>query len=159
MFFRKKECRYEEICAPIDGEMIPLESVRDEVFSQKLVGDGVAFSFDGNTVCSPCDGEITLIAPTKHAFGFRTKKGSELLLHVGLDTVNLRGRGFHVMVHQNERVRKGYPILEIDRELMERDGIDLTVILLFIPRENRRMEIIGNREVSTESTVMRIEDV
>ena len=87
-----------ELFAPVDGECIPLEQINDKVFSSKLMGDGVAFKFNGNTVYSPIEGKITMVFPTKHAYGIRTKNGAEILIHIGMDTANLNGLGFTSLV-------------------------------------------------------------
>ena len=86
--------------APVTGSCIPLTEVKDEVFANKMMGDGVAFTFDGDTVVSPCDGTIVMIAATKHAIGIQGDDGVEVLIHVGLDTVSLNGEGFKASINQ-----------------------------------------------------------
>lgn len=84
--FKKKECT---IYTPVNGRMINISEVPDPVFSKKLMGDGVGFIFDGDTLYAPIDGKIKLIAATKHAIGFEANNKAEVLMHIGLDTVAL----------------------------------------------------------------------
>lgn len=92
--FKKKKDEY--LYVPVKGQLIKLEDVKDAMFSKKMLGDGFALIPADHVICSPCDGKIVMIAPTYHAFGVTTEKGAEILVHVGLDTVNLNGEGFTV---------------------------------------------------------------
>lgn len=122
--FKKKES---VLYAPVSGKRINLESVPDGVFSSKMMGDGVAFQFDGDTVHSPCDGKVMMVAATKHAIGLSCFNGAEILIHIGLDTVNLNGQGFKVLVNAGDKVSVGKPLVQIDRKVMEENNIDLTM--------------------------------
>lgn len=128
-FLKKKEVD-ENVYAPVNGTCISLDDVKDAVFSSRMMGDGVAFQFDEDTVYAPCDGTVLMIANTLHAFGFQGDNGLELLLHIGLDTVNLNGEGFTALVQQGSNVHKGEPILKIDRAFMKEREIDLTTPLI-----------------------------
>ncbi|PLS02065.1 N-acetylglucosamine-specific PTS transporter subunit IIBC [Neobacillus cucumis] len=99
---------------PIEGEIIPLTEVPDQVFSQKLMGDGFGIVPANGTVVSPVDGVILNVFPTKHAIGIKSTQGHEILIHIGLDTVNLKGEGFKVFIKEGEPVKKGQLILEFD---------------------------------------------
>ena len=105
MFGFLKNKKIYEIYAPADGKVSPLEEVNDKVFSEKLMGDGVAFRFSGDTLYSPCDGKVSMIFPTKHAIGFVCDNGAELLLHIGFNTVELNGEGFTCLVTAGERIK------------------------------------------------------
>lgn len=133
--------------APVDGTCIPLDEVDDNVFSSRLMGDGVAFRFQGSQVCAPCDGKVCMIAETKHAFGMMIDGGVELLIHIGMDTVNLKGEGFRVLVEENQDVRKGTPVIELDREFLESKGIDLTTPMIVTNGEDMELETFTGREV------------
>ena len=113
LFMRKKE---EVIMAPITGKVLPLENVPDEVFSQKLVGDGLAIEPVEGTVVSPLDREVIQVFPTKHAIGIRGDNGLEVLIHIGLDTVELNGEGFAAHVEQNSKVQAGDPLISFELE-------------------------------------------
>ncbi len=94
------------IFSPISGEIIPLSDVQDKTFSDKLIGDGVAIIPSEGKVYAPFDGKITNIFPTKHAIGLKSDEGVELLIHIGLDTVELKGQGFISHVEEGDRVFK-----------------------------------------------------
>lgn len=119
-----------EITAPIDGKVVPLTDVPDPVFAQKLVGDGVAIESTGDIVVSPADGELTMIFRTNHAFGITLQNGVELLVHIGLDTVKLQGSGFKRLAEEKSTVKKGDPIMKIDRKLIEGKGYNLVTPVL-----------------------------
>lgn len=118
------------LTAPVTGTVISLENVPDQVFAQKMMGDGVAFQYDGSTIFSPCDGKVKMIAETKHAIGITDSAGADILIHIGLDTVALNGEGFTVNVSVGDKVSKGQPVISIDRELMEQKKIDLTTPMI-----------------------------
>lgn len=100
------------IFSPISGEIIPLSDVQDKTFSDKLIGDGVAIIPSEGKVYAPFDGKITNIFPTKHAIGLKSDEGVELLIHIGLDTVELKGQGFISHVEEGDRVFKNQLILK-----------------------------------------------
>lgn len=116
------------VYAPVNGKCIALEDVADEMFSQKMLGEGVAFIPESSQICAPCDCIILMIAKTKHAFGIRTEEGIEILVHIGLDTVNLNGKGFDVLVSEGDKVSKGTPIVEMN--LLGMKGMDLTTPMI-----------------------------
>ncbi|MEG0386713.1 MAG: PTS glucose transporter subunit IIA, partial [Niameybacter sp.] len=101
-----------EIISPMTGEAIDLSQVPDPVFSEKMVGDGIAIIPTENRVVAPCDGKIVQIFPTNHAIGIETTTGLDLLIHIGIDTVDLKGEGFKRLVEEGDTVKMGDPILE-----------------------------------------------
>ena len=145
-FFGKKN-KEMILYAPVTGKKIALEDVPDKVFASKMMGDGVAFQFDGNTIYAPCDGKIVMIANTLHAFGMelaigmKLDNGYELLIHFGTDTVNLNGKGFKKLVEQGDKVKKGTPIIEIDRSVMEEHHIDLTMPMIITNTNGNQFQI------------------
>ena len=94
-FFKKEEFK---IVAPVSGELIPLSQVPDQVFSTKMMGDGFAVIPGSNRVVAPLSGSLETVFPTGHAVGIKTKDGIECIVHIGLDTVELNGEGFNVLV-------------------------------------------------------------
>jgi PTS system D-glucosamine-specific IIC component len=102
--------------APIDGKILELKDVPDQVFSQKMMGDGFAIEPKNGKVVSPVNGTITTIFPTKHAIGITSDSGLEVLVHFGIDTVNLKGEGFEALVQQGDKVKVGQAILNVDLE-------------------------------------------
>ena len=119
-----------KLVAPIDGKVITLDKVPDEIFSQKMAGDGVAIETIGDLVVAPADGELTFIFKTNHAFGISLDNGVELLIHVGIDTVNLAGEGFERLVYEGQRVKAGDPIIRIKRDFILERGCSLIVPIL-----------------------------
>lgn len=115
-----------KIFAPLSGKVIPLQSVKDEMFSQKMMGDGLAVEPITDTVCAPSDAVIIMTTKTNHAIGLRTDNGVELLIHVGIDTVQLNGQNMQTMVKEGEHVKKGTVLLKFDSEAIRKAGYELT---------------------------------
>ena len=106
----------ESIYAPLNGKIVPLEEVKDEVFSSGAMGKGIAIEPSEGKVYAPCDGVITTFFPTKHAIGITSNGGAEILIHVGMDTVNMNGDGFIAKKSQGDIVKKGDILLEFDMD-------------------------------------------
>ena len=120
-----------EFIMPIEGEIIPIHEVPDQVFSQKIMGDGFAIVPSKGSVVSPVDGEIINIFPTKHALGLKSKQGYEILIHVGMDTVNLKGEGFTVLVKEGEQITKGQEILKFDLDFIKKSAPSTVTPIIF----------------------------
>ena len=128
--FKKKEvvlepvnAADEDIVALADGQMIDVTTVSDPMFAEKMMGDSIAFSYEGDkvTICSPANGTLSAIFPTGHAFGVTMKNGVELLVHIGIDTVNSKGDGFKVLgKKQDQAVKAGDPIVEVDLKKLKK---------------------------------------
>ncbi|MCK1992210.1 PTS glucose transporter subunit IIA [Peribacillus muralis] len=116
--FGKKETM-EQLLAPINGQVIKIEDVPDPVFSGKLMGDGIAILPEEGLVVSPVEAEVIQVFHTKHALGLRTKSGIELLIHIGLDTVNLKGEGFELHVAEGQHVKAGDKLVTFDIEFLK----------------------------------------
>ncbi|UJL45086.1 PTS glucose transporter subunit IIA [Virgibacillus sp. NKC19-16] len=127
----KKENPTTEIYAPISGEIIPLEEVPDPVFSQKMMGDGIAIKPSEGSIYSPVNGKIAQIPETKHAIGLRTEDGIEILIHIGLETVSLNGKGFNVSVNTGDKVSVGQQLMEFDLEYIRNNAeSDITPVVI-----------------------------
>lgn len=126
--FKKKP--QNNLIAPVSGNLIKIEDVSDEVFSTKVMGDGFAIKPSSDKIVSPVDGEITSVFPTKHAITISTKDGLEVLLHLGIDTVELKGTPFDMKVEQGQTVTAGDELVEMDREEINNNGKEDTVILV-----------------------------
>lgn len=100
--------------APVNGQIIPLEEVPDPTFNKKMVGEGVAIMPTEGKIYSPVDAEVIYLPETKHAIGLRTQDGTELLIHIGLETVALKGNGFRHFVKQGMDVKAGHILVEVD---------------------------------------------
>ncbi|WP_054948595.1 PTS sugar transporter subunit IIA [Numidum massiliense] len=110
--FNKKKLT---LLAPFSGEIVPLTDVPDDVFSSKMLGDGIALAPQSASVCAPAAGKIVQVAPTLHAIGLQAK-GIDLLLHLGIDTVNLEGTGFQCAVAAGDTVKAGEQLMTVDWE-------------------------------------------
>ncbi|OOM82267.1 PTS system glucoside-specific EIICBA component [Clostridium puniceum] len=143
-FFKKKKKLL--LYSPVSGKCIDLEYVRDKIFSSKMMGNGIAFSFSEDTVCAPCNGKLTMIANTLHAFGIKAENGAEILVHIGLDTVNLNGNGFTKLAKEGDQVKKGDPIIKIDRKVMQKSDIDLTTPMIITNGSEYKFNIKNPRK-------------
>jgi PTS system glucose-specific IIA component len=110
------------IKSPVSGTIIPLDQVEDNVFSSKMMGDGCAIDPSSEWFVAPCDGEITAIFPTKHAVGITTPEGLEILLHIGLDTVELHGIGFKAAIKEGDMVTTGQRLIKIKKKKINKLG-------------------------------------
>src|SRR6266576_2831147 len=110
------------VLAPLDGTVVALENVPDQVFAQKMVGDGVAIDPSGQLAVAPVAGNLVKLFPGGHAFGISTSAGVELIVHIGLDTVELNGEGFENIAKEGQKVKVGTPIVRFDRATIERLG-------------------------------------
>ncbi len=109
----------DDFVSPLKGEIKPITEVPDAVFSGKMMGDGFAIVPTEGVIVSPVDGKIVNFFPTKHALGILADSGREILIHVGIDTVNLKGEGFEALVKEDDRVQKGQPLLKVDLEAIK----------------------------------------
>ncbi|ALZ88116.1 PTS beta-glucoside transporter subunit EIIBCA [Aerococcus urinaeequi] len=141
------------IVAITEGDLLPLTEVNDETFSKKMLGDGVAFKLDSDFICAPANGQLTTLFPTGHAFGITTKEGIELLVHIGIDTVNLKGEGFDVLVEQGEEVRAGEPIVRVDREKITAAGYDLTTMLILTNDFDHEIQLNNQGQVKVGTSL------
>lgn len=118
-----------EIVSAATGTLVPMAEIEDEVFSGGVVGEAVGVISDDGICYSPVNGVVVTVFQTKHAIGFRSDTGIELLMHVGIDSVNLEGKGFEVFVKEGDKVRQGQKILTYDRKVFEENHINETTIL------------------------------
>lgn len=145
------------ILSPLTGSAVELETVPDPVFSQKVIGDGVAVVPSEGNVVSPVDAEVVSVADTKHAFGLRTESGVELLIHVGLETVHLNGCCFEVFVKPGDKVKAGDLLAKADLEyLKEHDINPITPVLVCGGLEGKQLEKMTGSVKAGESGVMQI---
>jgi glucose-specific phosphotransferase system IIA component len=110
------------ILAPLDGTVVALEQVPDPVFAQKMVGDGVAIDPSGDTAVAPVAGHLVKLFHGGHAFGIAASDGVEMIVHLGLDTVELKGTGFQNIAQEGQDVEAGTPITRFNRAIIEREG-------------------------------------
>lgn len=153
MFHLFKKKTY-TLTAPIDGKVVSLDAVPDPVFSQRMMGDGVAIETTGDIAYAPADGVITVTIETKHAFGMSLENGMELIVHVGLDTVDAKGEGFEMLVKEHEHVKAGTPIIKINRDMLKDRNL-LTPIVVTNPEVFEFIDLhIGETVKAKESTLI-----
>lgn len=135
-FFKKKQAPAEEkkafaVKAYLSGKVVPIEEVKDEVFSSKALGDGLAIEPVENVIVAPCDATVSvLMEGSKHAVGLTLANGVELLIHEGIDTVNMEGDGFEYFVKEGDKVSAGDKLLSFDPEKIKAHGYEKTCILV-----------------------------
>jgi glucose-specific phosphotransferase system IIA component len=154
--FLKKTSSDCVIKAPASGRCVALEDLRDGMFSEKMLGDGVAIDTIGDVVCAPCDGVITTVVPSKHAFAMKLKNGLELLVHIGLETVSLNGEGFTLLVEVDEKVKVGTPIIKIDRAFIEGKGLSLITPVIVVGEHQYDLDkcALGQEITAGESSIL-----
>ncbi len=146
----------EIIAMPLHGEILPLSNVKDAAFSQGILGKGLAIEPDQGEVVSPVNGVITTLFPTYHAIGITADSGVEILIHVGMDTVQLEGTHFHPLIQQGERVTVGQRLLEFDMEEIRKAGYSL-ITPVVITNSSQYLDILETGLKSSEEllTVIR----
>ena len=142
--------------SPVEGHVIPLEQVKDDVFASKAMGDGIGILPRKEQVYAPCDGMVEVVFPTGHAIGI-SNGDVELLIHIGLNTVELDGKGFQAYVKQGDKVKKGDLLVTFDKEFIEDEGYDSTVVFIVTETGEKQIaECCGEKDVDTLETVMKI---
>ncbi|NWQ43579.1 PTS transporter subunit EIIC [Bacillus sp. EB106-08-02-XG196] len=121
----------EGFMAPLKGELKPITEVPDQVFAGKMMGDGFAIVPVEGTIVSPVNGKIVNLFPTKHAIGILSDTGREILIHVGIDTVNLKGQGFETLVAENDVVEQGQPLLKVDLDYIKEHATSIITPIVF----------------------------
>ena len=116
--------------APMSGSLVPLSDVADPVFASGKMGAGVGIAPSDGTVIAPISGKVVVAMGSGHAYGIRSDDGVEVLVHVGIDTVNMKGEGFSPRVAKGDRVEKGQVLAEVDLATIEKAGYSTTTILL-----------------------------
>ncbi|MGF2614337.1 PTS glucose transporter subunit IICBA [Rossellomorea vietnamensis] len=121
----------EKFVSPITGEIKDLSEVPDQVFSQKMMGDGFAILPTDGLIVSPVDGKVVNVFPTKHAIGLESKNGKEVLIHVGIDTVKLEGKGFESLIKEGDKVEAGQPLLKVDLDYIKNNAPSTITPIIF----------------------------
>lgn len=112
------------------GELVELSKVNDKAFSSGALGKGVGIVANNSSVVAPANGEVTCVFPTKHAFGIKTDDGIEILIHIGINTVELEGKYFDLKVNQGDKITVGQPLVEVDFDKVKEEGYDPTIIMV-----------------------------
>lgn len=116
------------VFSPVSGNLIPMSEISDSTFSCGALGQAIGIYPDDCTVYAPFDAKVSMLFQTGHAIGLKRRDGLEFLIHIGVDTVTLNGKGFITYVRENDSVKKGEKMISFDKELIEKSGLDSTVI-------------------------------
>lgn len=135
-----------DMVSPADGYIMPLDQVKDEMFASRVLGDGFAVELTNGRILSPADGTVAAAFDTGHAVGIRTENGTEILIHIGINTVELGGKGFRLHVSQGQKVRRGDCLVDVDLEEVRKAGKDLTTMVIFTTGER---VVVKNGEAVT----------
>lgn len=155
MFFKKKEV---EIVSPVKGRLISIKDVPDMTFSEEMIGKGVAIIPEENEIYSPVDGKITTVFITGHAVGITTKEGVDLLIHIGMDTVNLKGEGFDVKVKDGKHIKAGELLIVADFDKIKENGYTTeTPIIVCNPDDFKKITYMEPGNVEKGDTIMKIQ--
>lgn len=130
---------------PLEGKLLNISEVPDPVFSQKMMGDGIAIDPSNGMLVAPADGQIMNVFPTKHALSMTDNNGKEILIHVGLDTVTLKGEGFTAFVKDGDKVKQGQKLMEIDFDAIKSKVPSIITPMVFTNLgENEKVVVEGN---------------
>lgn len=146
------------IYSPVNGIAADLSTAPDEGFAGKMMGDGAVITPTEGTVYAPADGEVEFIFDTKHAIGFQTDSGIPMLLHMGIDTVKLEGKGFEILVTEGQKVKKGEPMMKLDLEFLSANAPSITSPILDTEVEdNQRIRLLANGEIKAGEPLFAVE--
>ncbi|MBP5114623.1 phosphoenolpyruvate--protein phosphotransferase [Pseudomonas protegens] len=146
-----------QLLAPLSGVLLPLEQVPDPVFSSRVIGDGVCIDPTSQTLCAPLSGVISNLQHSGHAVSITGEQGQQVLMHIGLDTVNLAGKGFTCLVEEGQQVSAGQPLIEFDADYLARHARSLLTLMLVVSGEAVTGLVSGSLLVELGQPVLQIE--
>ncbi len=145
------------VVSPLNGKAIPLNEVKDEVFSQEILGPGVAVIPEKGELYAPMDGVIESVFETKHAISMVSDGGVELLMHIGMDTVKLEGKGYTPQVRNGERVKKGQLLMKFDMQVIRSAGFDLTTPIVITNADEFHVSSVASGKVAPGDELLKVE--
>ena len=144
------------VLAPIDGKVLPLEQLPDETFATAILGPGCGIEPTGDTVYAPFDGTVTTVAGTLHAVGLMSDDGIEILVHVGMDTVEMQGKGFTALAKEGQKVKAGTPLLKVDLSAIRAAGHPTaTAIIVTNADDLEEMKVVGEGAVTAGAPLLK----
>lgn len=149
IFGRKKVKSNNELFSVATGRSVDLSTVNDDVFSKKILGDGIAVIPYSDYIVSPCEGTVIMIAETRHAIAIENPQGIQILIHIGLDTVNLKGNGFETYVKVGDKVEKGKVLVEFNKDLLKKENIS-DIIMMIITNSNGHKILEYNKDAEVQ---------
>lgn len=136
LFNWKKENKEDVLC-PVEGKVIDITEVNDPIFAGEELGTGIGIIPQKDLIVSPVSGEIQSIFTTKHAVGIKASNGVEYILHIGINTVELNGKGFQLYVKTGQKIKSGQKLVKVDFDLLKEKGYDTTVMLIIVDRNGK----------------------
>ena len=143
--------------SPVKGKAVSISEVNDPTFAEEILGKGVAVIPEDGKICAPAAGELAMVFDTLHAFSMTTKEGAELLVHVGLETVGLKGKGFTAHKKAGDKVEKGDLILTADFDVIKEAGLDTIIpVVVCNTDEYKEVESLAGKEVNAGDDILKI---
>lgn len=149
--FKLRKKKTDIITSPVNGTVITMDQVKDEVFANKLLGDGFAVEPQDGEIYAPIEGEVFSIFPTKHAISLKSKNGLEVLVHMGIDTVELNGEGFTIHVKEHDQVNASTNMATMDLDAIQAKGKQVPIIVAFTN--------LKDKEVHVDTGLHQVQDV
>lgn len=144
-----------QVFAPMNGRLISLDKVKDNVFSKRMMGDGAAIQPTDGKIYAPFDGKVVTVFPTKHAIGLKSNDGIELMIHIGMDTVELKGKYFNQKVSAGDSIKKGQLLMEADLDKIKKAGYDTTTpVVVTNTKEFVDVEATDERQVTNNDVAI-----
>ncbi len=145
------------IGSPVKGKAVSVSEVNDPTFAEEILGKGVAIIPEDGKVCAPAAGEIGMVFDTLHAFSMTTKEGVELLVHIGLETVGLKGKGFEAHAKAGDKVEKGDLIITADLDVIKGEGLDTIIpVIVCNTDEYKEVESLAGKDVVVGDDILKI---
>lgn len=143
--------------SPVKGKAVPVSQVNDPTFAEEILGKGIAIMPEDGKICAPAAGEINMVFDTLHAFSMTTKEGVELLVHIGLETVGLKGKGFTAHAKAGDKVEKGDLVITADLEVIKAEGLDTIIpVIVCNTDEFKGVEPLADRDVAVGDDILKI---
>jgi PTS system glucose-specific IIA component len=158
LFKKNKDDKSIILKSPVVGRCFDISEIPDEVFSTKMLGNGIGFESTDGVLYSPADGEIVQVFPTKHAVILRTKDGIEILLHIGVDTVEMKGEGFETFVKKEDQVKAGDKLVSFDNALIKAKAkSNLSVLVLTDSESMESVDFkLGNVDTNNDVIIIKL---
>ena len=144
-----------ELYVPVKGQVLDVGQSADEVFASKALGNGVAINPAEGMVCAPCDGIVSLLFPTKHAVGITSETGVEVLIHIGINTVQLDGQGFETFVSQGDKVKKGDKLIAADLDLIREKGMNPQTMMILPEGGNLDVTVYPGEQADAKNVAVK----
>lgn len=147
-----------ELPSVVDGKIIPIEEVEDQIFSNKMIGDGYGVRPTGKVIYSPVDGKVEQIASTKHAIYLSTANNVKLLIHIGLDTIELKGKGFKSNIEKGMDVKRGDVLVEVDPKFIIEEGYNpIVAVVILNQSDNSEITVFPtDKGIGNETTALKL---